>query len=93
MQSKRDNNLHFYIGNDPEQNAVAKKDEFDYSEIDALSLFNEKHPKVMEDRIKHKNWKFDYDLSTNKLSIKHRFKLFVKKYLGINIGYKNYKIV
>jgi len=93
MQTKCNNYQHLYFGDTAEKQVIAKKEEFDYSEIDALSLFNEKHPKVMEDRIQQKNWKFDYDLSTNKLSIKHRFKLFMKKYLGINIGYKNYKIV
>jgi hypothetical protein len=72
---------------------IGKKDEFDYSGIDALSLFKETHPKVMENRILQKNWKFDFDLSKNKLALKHKFKIFMDKYLGIKIGYKNYKIV
>lgn len=93
MQTKCDNYQHLYFGNEPEQEVVAKKEEFDYSKIDALSVFNEKHPKVMKNRIHQKNWKFDYDLSTNKLSIKHRFKIFANNHLGLNIGYKNYKLV
>lgn len=93
MQSKFESNNRLYFDDRWIENHVAKKEEFDYSGIDALSLFEEKHPQVMENRIRKKNWKFDYDLSTNKLSIKHRFKIFANRYLGLNIGYKNYKIV
>lgn len=93
MQTKCDNYQHLYFGNTAEEQVIPKKEEFDYSEIDALSPFNEEHPKVMEERIQKKNWKFDYDLSTNKLSLKHRVKLFMKNKLGIYIGYKNYKVI
>jgi hypothetical protein len=93
MQSKLESNSRLYFNDQWIENNVAKKEEFDYSEIDALSLFDEKHPKVMEERIQKKNWKFDYDLSTNKLSLKHRVKLFMKNKLGIYIGYKNYKVI
>jgi hypothetical protein len=93
MQKKCENNRRLYFTNEWVKNHFEKKEEFDYSEIDALSFFNENHPKVMEHRIKRKNWKFDYDLSTNHLSIKHRFKLFIAKYLRIHLGYKNYRMV
>jgi hypothetical protein len=93
MQTKCDNYQHLYFGNTAEEQVIPKKEEFDYSEIDALSPFNEEHPKVMGTRILQKNWKFDYDLSTNKLSLKHRVKLFMKNKLGIYIGYKNYKVI
>ncbi len=66
---------------------------FDYSEIDALSLFTETHPGVMEARIKRKNWTFDHDISFNRLSLKYRGKIFLKKYLAINTFYENYKII
>lgn len=82
MQTKCDNYQHLYFGNTAEEQVIPKKEEFDYSEIDALSPFNEEHPKVMGTRILQKNWKFDYDLSTNKLSLKHRVKLFMKNKLG-----------
>jgi len=93
MQTKCDNYHYLYFGNTAELNVVAKKEEFDYSEIDALSLFNEEHPQVMESRIRKKNWKFDHNLSTNKLSFKHRFKIFANEHLGMNIGYRNYKLI
>ncbi len=70
---------------------VLISDEFDYSGIDALHLFDATHPAVMLDRINSKNWKFDYELSFNNLSLKSRFKMFVRSKLGIEIGYKNYR--
>jgi len=70
---------------------VSKSDAFDYSGIDALNIFEGTHPAVMNDRIKKKNWKFDYDLSYNNLSFKSRLKSGLRKYLGIETGYKNYR--
>lgn len=67
--------------------------EFDYSGIDSLALFKGTHPEVMQDLISKKNWLFDYDLSRNHLSLKNRFKKIVKMLTGIEIGYKNYRLV
>jgi len=53
--------------------------EFDYSSIDSLSLFTETHPKVMEERIRRKNWTFEHDISFNRLSLRYRGKIFIKK--------------
>ena len=67
---------------------------FDYSNIDALEKYTGKHPAVMQERINKSNWKFDYDLSYNKLKIKDRFKNFVEKVTGKRpFDYHNYKIV
>jgi len=67
--------------------------EFDYSSIDSLSLFTETHPKVMEERIRRKNWTFEHDISFNRLSLRYRGKIFIKKYLGINTYYENYRVI
>jgi hypothetical protein len=67
--------------------------EFDYSSIDSLSLFTETHPKVMEERIRRKNWNFEHDISFNRLSLRYRGKIFIKKYLGINTYYENYRLI
>jgi hypothetical protein len=72
---------------------LAGNEKFDYSSIDSLELFRESHPAVMLDRIKRKNWSFDYDISFNRLSLKYRTKLFLKNYLGINSFYENYNII
>jgi len=70
---------------------IKKTNAFDYKEnIDALALFKDTHPAVMQDRILQKNWKFDYDISFNKTKLKDRFKRIARKYLGLDIRYKNY---
>jgi hypothetical protein len=67
--------------------------EFDYSSIDSLSLFTGTHPRVMEEHIKRKNWTFEHDISYNRLSLRYRGKIFIKKYLGINTYYENYHLI
>lgn len=70
---------------------VVKAVEFDYqSKIDQLKLFDETHPLVMQKRITDKNWKFEYDISYNKIRMKDRLKNFLRNYLNIDIRYKNY---
>lgn len=72
---------------------IPKRAEFDYSQIDMLRKFDGTHPKVMEERIKKINWKFDYDISINKMKIKDRIKKIFEKF-GLDIGqYKNYKLI
>jgi len=91
MQRKQENfNKLWHSDNWVDKNVV-KSNEFDYSGIDALELFQGTHPQVMLDRIAKKNWKFDYDLSFSNLSMKDHFKKWLRKYTGIEIGYKNYK--
>ncbi|PKP11034.1 MAG: glycosyl transferase [Bacteroidetes bacterium HGW-Bacteroidetes-4] len=72
---------------------VAKAEVFDYSHIDALEKFQGSHPQVMLERIAKLNWKFDHDISMNRISLKERFKQLVKKLFGITIGYKNYQLI
>ena len=73
--------------------AVGPGHAFDYSSVDSLELFKESHPEVMQERIRHKNWSFDYDISFNRLSLKNNAKIFIKKYFGINTFYRNYNII
>lgn len=71
---------------------VKKVAAFNYTEnIDSLAVFKDTHPAVMQHRIDAKNWKFDYDISFNKEKTKDKFKRFLRKYLGIDIRYKNFK--
>jgi hypothetical protein len=71
---------------------VIKAVEFDYeSHIDQLTFFSESHPFVMQKRISEKNWKFEYDISYNKIKVKDRFKNILRKYFNIDIRYKNYR--
>lgn len=71
----------------------AEGESFDYSGIDALTLFTGTHPRVMKEHIERKNWTFDHDMSFNKLSIRYKTKIFLKKYLSINTFYENFRIV
>jgi hypothetical protein len=97
MMKKAINANSFYIEKNFLKKIKAKNSnggiEFDYSTIDSLSLFTGTHPKVMEERIHRKNWFFEHDISYNRLSFRYKAKIFIKKYLGINTYYENYKII
>lgn len=73
---------------------VAKAEAFDYAaHIDAMQKFTGTHPAVMQERIRNSNWKFDYDISFNRTSLKERFKAFAEKKLGIKMSYRNYRLM
>ncbi|MCW3085960.1 MAG: glycosyl transferase [Bacteroidetes bacterium] len=68
--------------------------EFDYSQIDSLVKFNGTHPQIMQERINRMNWKFSFDPTQKKLTLKLKVLLFIEKKFGWKIGeYKNYKII
>jgi hypothetical protein len=94
MQRKQENFNKYWHEDEWLEKNVAKAEEFDYnSNISMLTRFEGTHPKVMEKRIKAKNWKFDYDISFNRTTGKERMKTFLKNYLGIDTSYKNYKVI
>jgi hypothetical protein len=94
MQEKRKEWSRFYYDDQWIEGKIARSNEFDYSQVDSLALFNDEHPKVMHERIQRKNWKFDYDLKKNRYSAKELLKRFISRLIGYRIGeYKNYKIV
>lgn len=71
---------------------IPEIEQFDYSEIDSLKLFDGTHPKVMSERIKNQDWQFNYDPNKKKKSLKNRIKIFVEELTGWRIGeFKNYK--
>ncbi len=74
---------------------IPKEEEFDYSAIDSLERFTGSHPRVMQERIRRLNWRFDHDLSKNHLSVRERLKRFASLLLlGHRVGeYKNYKLL
>ncbi len=93
MQSKQETFHKLWHSDDWVNSHIAKSTEFDYSEIDSLELFQQEHPIYMQERIKAKNWKFDFHLSRNRTTLKNKFKRFVFNWFGIEIGYKNYKVI
>ena len=93
MFAKQNNFGRFYDGPDGDIGRVYAG-EFDYSKIDALEKYAGTHPLVMQDRIANMNWKFEYDLSYNKLRFKERFKNLVEKITGKRpFDYQNYRII
>lgn len=73
---------------------VPKHNEFDYSQIDSIKHFEETHPKVMNERIKNKNWNFSFDPSYKRISFKFQLLNFVENITGWRVGeYRNYKIL
>ena len=68
--------------------------DFDYSGVNYLQKYTGTHPQVMQERINHMNWKFDYDLSYNKPKLKDRFRDVMEKLTGKRpFEYRNYRIV
>lgn len=67
--------------------------EFDYSNIDSLSLFSGTHPAVMQDRIARMNWRFDFDISRKKMDFKSRLLYWIEKKTGWRVGeYRNFRV-
>lgn len=72
---------------------ILKANEFHYEDhISELKKFQGTHPQIMLDRIQQKNWKFDFDISHNRTTIKDRFKNFLYDYLNFDVSYKNYRL-
>lgn len=68
--------------------------EFDYSNVDSLIRFTGTHPAVMRDRIRKKNWQFDFDISRSRYTLKEQISGFIEKLTGYRPGeYKNYRKV
>ena len=94
MQKKQES-FHKYWHDDKwVEDNVLKTDEFDYDQhVKELRFFSGDHPEVIKKRIETKNWKFDYDISLNRKTFKDKLKSFFSTYLGIDLSYRNYKIV
>lgn len=93
MQQKQENFNKYWHNDEWISNNILAADEFDYSrDMRKLTPFTDQHPEVMKKRISKKNWKFNHDISFNKTSLKDQFKKIMNKYLGIDLGYKNYII-
>ncbi|MEM9885285.1 MAG: glycosyltransferase family 2 protein [Bacteroidota bacterium] len=93
MQRKREHFNRYWHDDEWMKENILQKAQFEYGDnINMLKLFEEEHPKVMQERIASRNWYFDYDISMNRPSPKDRIKALASQYLGIELGYKNYKI-
>lgn len=90
MQAKQETFNKLWHDDEWMEENILGVEEFDYfKNIDSLAKYEGTHPGVMINRIKNKNWEFNYDLSFNKTSVKHKLKRVLKK-LGWNTSYRNY---
>ena len=80
---------------DEEMNAfLAKGEFFDFSEFDSVARFTGTHPKVMQDRIRRKNWDVQLDTSRKNFSLKNRILYWIERATGKRLfTYTNYRIV
>ncbi len=67
--------------------------QFDYSNIDSVTLFEGTHPAVMKELVSKEDWKFDIDIKKkNFKNIKHRLLYFLSQHFGWRpFEYSNYK--
>jgi len=93
LQQAKQKSFHkFWHSDDWLKKNIPDTANFDYSKIDSLKRFEGSHPEVMKERIKKKNWQFDFDPSKKRFSLKSRLLHYIEKKTGWRIGeYKNYK--
>ena len=73
---------------------IARRESFDYGEVDALRRFEGTHPGVMNDRIARLNWQFDHDPSMNRYGLRERLKRWIERRTGYRPGeYRNYRLL
>lgn len=94
MQKKQESFNKYWHNDEWIERNVDKTELYDYfKNISVLLPFKGTHPEVMTKRISEKNWKFEYDITFNKMKVKDKFKKFMRDVFGIEIGYKNYRVI
>lgn len=97
MYKKTESFYKLWNGTESVENAMKEvstnKMEFDYLNIDSVTLFKGSHPAVMDKLIAAENWGFEMDIkSKNFKNMKHRFLYFLHQYFGWRpFEYTNYK--
>jgi hypothetical protein len=93
MQRKQKNFNKYWHDDSWVKEHVQSVDEFDYGQhATELKPFLDAHPEVMKKRISDRNWKFDYDITTNRKKLKDKAKELLSDIFGIDFSYKNYII-
>ena len=87
----RNFNSLYYTGEKLEEK-LDKLTDFDYSAINAVSIFNGTHPKVMEDLVNRLNWHVQIDERKIRFSLKDYLLYWFEKNFGYRLfEYKNYQ--
>jgi hypothetical protein len=94
VKSKMINFNTLYFTGKKLEEKLDKVTNFDYSAIDAVSIFNGTHPKVMEDLVNRLNWHVQFDERKIKFSLKDYLLYWFEKNFGSRLfEYKNYRII
>jgi hypothetical protein len=94
VKSKMKNFDTLYFTGKKLEEELAKVTNFDYSEIDALSIFNGTHPKIMEEVVNRLNWHVQIDERMIKFNLKDSILFWFEKNFGYRLfEYKNYRII
>jgi glycosyltransferase involved in cell wall biosynthesis len=94
MQQKAQFFDQFYVNDSELEKRFNDAVEYDYNNVDILSVFSGSHPSVMKSVIDAKDWDFKYDPSKSKSSFRHKLLNKVEALTGWRIGeYKNYKLL
>ena len=96
LQKYKDFGQHWVAKNEHDEWAAdlsKKNEEFDYSEIDSVTLFNGTHPSVMSELVQKEDWKSSVDIKKkNFKNTKHRLLYFLSQKFGWRpFEYSNYK--
>jgi len=83
-----------YFTGEKLEEELNKANIFDYSAIDAVSLFKGTHPKVMKDLVNRLNWHVQLDEKKIQFNLKDYLLYSVEKNFGYRMfEYKNYRII
>jgi hypothetical protein len=94
MKAKNDYKVKIYNNGAYNENVTIVPDDYADQLVNALQKYTLPHPKVMQQRIAAVNWKFNYNETKNKLSVKDKFKNITEKLFGVRLfDYRNYKVV
>lgn len=76
------------------RSVITHPDFYDFNEFDSLQRFKDTHPAVMKDRIAHKNWQVELDITKKKFSLKNRLLYYFERLTGIRpFDFRNYRLL
>ncbi|MCG7857140.1 glycosyltransferase family 2 protein [Flavihumibacter sediminis] len=75
------------------ERAVSPVEVFDVNDYDSLKRFTGTHPAVMKERLATRNWDMQFDLSSNRMTLKNRVLYAFEKLTGRRLfAFRNYRL-
>lgn len=92
LMNRKTENFHSFWSGEAGRNPKLTEADFDYSNIDSVTVFEGTHPAVMKDLVEAENWDSGIDMSKkNFKSTKHRLLYFLWRTFGWRpFEYRNY---